>query len=351
MTKNSPLTYSQTGVDIDKGDQFVERIAPHARATKRLGAMDQLGGFGGLFDLKALNMNDPLLVGATDGVGSKLDIAMELQKYDTIGIDLVAMCVNDLICQGAEPLFFLDYFAVHALSPEIGEDIVKGVSEGCIQANCQLIGGETAEMPSLYPKDKFDLAGFCVGAVERGDVLPKKSEIQAGHRVIGVSSSGLHSNGYSLIRAVLEKAELKLEDILPGTGFKLGELMIEPTRIYVQEALSAAGDCLGFAHITGGGLMGNIKRILPEGLGLRLDMSLVPAPELARFAIDQSYVEAQEAYRVWNMGIGLVAIVEDDSEKIGRVMEAFSAFEVYDLGEVTGQAENRLIDHKFQLKG
>lgn len=348
MQSTQPLTYAQTGVDIDRGDAFVEQIAPLAKSTRRNGSLDALGGFGGLFDLKAVGMTDPVLVAATDGVGSKLDIALDLNKFDSIGIDLVAMCVNDLICQNAQPLFFLDYLAVNRLDPEQGVELITGITDGCLQSGAQLIGGETAEMPSLYPVGKFDLAGFAVGAVERDAVLPRR-DIQAGDRVIGIHSAGLHSNGYSLINAVLRQAGLGLGDDLPGTSHNIGGLMLEPTRIYVKAALTAAHAVKAYAHITGGGLIGNVVRVLPKGLGLDLDASVVPAPDLARFAINHGHVTAAEAYRVWNMGIGFVAIVADDGDKIGEVFEAFSAFECFDLGVVTADSKTQLRDNKFDL--
>ncbi len=341
------MTYAQSGVDIDRGDAFVDQIAPLAKSTRRLGSMDAIGGFGGLFDLKALGMNDPVLVAGTDGIGSKLDWAEEMNRFDTIGIDLVAMCVNDLLCQNAQPLFFLDYFAVHKLDPDQGASLIKGVVEGCLQSDCQLIGGETAEMPSLYPVGKFDLAGFAVGAVEREEILPK-ADIHAGQKLVGIESSGLHSNGYSLISHVLKEAGLTAHDKLPNTDARIGDLLLEPTKIYVKEAKSASPLVSAFAHITGGGMIGNVKRVLPKSLGLNIDMSEVQAPALADWAIQSGWVEAGEASRVWNMGIGLVAVLKD-----GVIFEDFAQHftnsKCYELGEITEEPKHQLRDEKYNL--
>ena len=352
MAQKSPITYAQSGVDIKAGDAFVDDLAPYAHQTRRTGSLDGIGGFGGLFDLKAIGKKDPVLVAGCDGVGSKLDIAFALNVYDTIGYDLVAMCVNDLICQNAETLFFLDYLAVNKLDPVQNLEMIKGISAACIEAGCQLIGGETAELPSLYATGKFDLAGFAVGAVERDEILPRLDAIRPGDRLIGIASSGTHSNGYSLLQRVLKEAGLTLDRDLPGTGHNIGELMLEPTRIYVKPALEAANFVKAYAHITGGGLLGNIKRVLPKGMGIALNTTVVPAPDLCNFAIKDGWVEAEEAYRVWNMGIGLVAVVEDDGEVIGKFGEPFAraGFGVYDLGRLTEGAEKSLQDDKFDLK-
>ncbi len=347
MSKPSPLTYAQSGVDIDRGDAFVEKIAPLAKSTRRAGSMDAIGGFGGLFDLKALGMKDPILVAGTDGIGSKLDWAEEMNRFDTIGIDLVAMCVNDLLCQNAQPLFFLDYFAVHKLDAEQGAELIKGVVEGCLQSECQLIGGETAEMPTLYPVGKFDLAGFAVGVVERDEILPK-STLKAGQKIVGVASSGLHSNGFSLIGRVLKEAGLGVHDALPDTSHKIGNLLLEPTRIYVKNAKAAAPLVQAYAHITGGGLVGNLKRVLPKGMGLEVNLSAVEAPLLADWAIRSGWVEAQEAQRVWNMGIGLVAIL-DEGASFAEFESHFPGQRCYELGELTDQSADILRDKKYDL--
>ncbi len=347
MTNPSPLTYAQSGVDIDRGDAFVEKIAPMAKSTRRTGSMDAIGGFGGLFDLAALGMNDPILVAGTDGIGSKLDWALEMDRYHTIGIDLVAMCVNDLLCQNAQPLFFLDYFAVNKLDPDQGAALVEGVVEGCLQSDCQLIGGETAEMPTLYPAGKFDLAGFAVGAVERDQILPKR-EITAGQKLVGVASSGLHSNGYTLIGRVLEEASLGVQDRLPELDAIIGDLLLEPTRIYVRPGKQAAPMVSAYAHITGGGLVGNLKRVLPQGIGFDIDLSDVAPPALADWAIRSGWVEAEEAQRVWNMGIGLVAVLEEGAS-IQEFAEKFDADHVYELGTINAKGEYNLRDQKYGL--
>ena len=343
----TPLTYSQTGVDIAQGDALVERIAPLAARTRGAGAMDAIGGFGGLFDLRALEMRDPILVAATDGVGSKLEIAQQMHAYRSIGQDLVAMCVNDLLCQNATPLFFLDYLAVHKLDVDQATELIDGIASACQTANCQLIGGETAEMPSIYPHGKFDLAGFAVGAVERDSRLPT-GKARAGARVLGIASSGLHANGYALAQAVLQRAGLSLSAKLPKSARTVGEVLLEPTHIYTSAALAASQHVEAYAHITGGGLLANIERVLPAGLGLDLDLSLVPAPLFADYAIGTGAVSALEAYRVWNMGVGLVAIVASDAAA-AQVRAAFSGFDCYELGVVIDQPEQRLRDSKFQL--
>ena len=268
QAKPNRLTYKQAGVDISAGNALVEAIKPLARSTARKGSKTALGGFGGLFDLKACGFNDPVLVAANDGVGTKLRLAIDCNKHDTVGIDLVAMCVNDLVVQGAEPLFFLDYLACGKLDVAAATDVIAGIAEGCKQAGCALIGGETAEMPGMYQGDDYDLAGFAVGAVERRAVLPKKT-IGAGDVLIGLASTGVHSNGYSLVRKVVELSGEKLSAAAPfdhdGT---LGEALLAPTRIYVKSLLSALQNCRGvkgFAHITGGGFTENIPRVLPDG--------------------------------------------------------------------------------------
>ena len=277
--KERGLTYAQAGVDIDAGNRMVELIKPLVRATARAGADAEIGGFGGLFDLKRAGYSDPILVAANDGVGTKVKIAIETGRHDTIGIDLVAMSVNDLVVQGAEPLFFLDYYACGKLEPEIGAAVVAGISIGCRQAGCALIGGETAEMPGLYQGDDYDLAGFAVGAAERGALLPR-SDIAAGDVIIGLASSGVHSNGFSLVRKVVAKSGLLWTAPAPfDAAHSLGEAMLTPTRIYVKSCLAAiraTQGVKGLAHITGGGFPDNIPRVLPDGLGARIDLGKVP---------------------------------------------------------------------------
>ena len=268
-----PLTYKEAGVDIDAGDALVEHIKPLARSTDRPGVMGGLGGFGGLFDLKAAGFKDPILVSGTDGVGTKLKVAIEAGVPDTVGIDLVAMCVNDIVVQGAEPLFFLDYYASGRLDVETGRRVVAGIAEGCRRAGCALVGGETAEMPGMYVEGDYDLAGFSVGAAERDGLLPR-SDIAAGDVVLGLASSGVHSNGYSLVRRIVERSGLGYDAAAPFAKASLGQALLEPTRIYVKPLLSAiraTGAIKGLAHITGGGLPGNVPRCLPDGMRARLD--------------------------------------------------------------------------------
>src|SRR5450755_865954 len=263
------LTYKDAGVDIDAGEALVNRIAPAARATRRRGADADLGGFGGLFDLKAAGFKDPILVAGTDGVGTKLKLAIDTRRFEGLGQDLVAMCVNDIVVQGAEPLFFLDYYATGKLEVESAAIVVEGIARACKESGCALIGGETAEMPGLYAKGDFDLAGFAVGAVERSAILPKTATMKAGDVLIGVSSSGVHSNGYSLVRRIVEMTGLSLSSPAPfADGVSLGEALLTPTRLYVKSALAAIGrgGVKGLAHITGGGIPGNLPRALPVGL-------------------------------------------------------------------------------------
>ena len=272
------LTYKDAGVDIDAGEALVTRIGPAAKATRRRGADADLGGFGGLFDLKAAGFKDPILVSGTDGVGTKLKLAIDTKRYDGIGQDLVAMCVNDIVVQGAEPLFFLDYYATGKLDVESAATVVEGIARACKESGCALIGGETAEMPGLYAKGDFDLAGFTVGAVERDAILPKLSAMKAGDVLIGVPSSGVHSNGYSLVRKVVEKSGLTLEAEAPfAPGKTLGEALLTPTRRYVKDALAAmqSGGVKGLAHITGGGITDNLPRCLPGGLDGEVDLSAI----------------------------------------------------------------------------
>jgi phosphoribosylformylglycinamidine cyclo-ligase len=321
------LTYKDAGVDIDAGEELVARIAPAARATRRSGADADLGGFGGLFDLKAAGFKDPVLVAATDGVGTKLKIAIDTGLFDGIGQDLVAMCVNDIVVQGAEPLFFLDYYASAKLDVDAAARVIQGIARACKESGCALIGGETAEMPGLYAKGDFDLAGFSVGAVERGHVLPRTAEMVPGDVLIGVASSGVHSNGYSLVRKVVEKSGLSWDAEAPfAPGTKLGEALLTPTRLYVKSALEAlhAGRVKGFAHITGGGITENLPRALPEGMDADVDLdSWTPAPVFGWMA-KSAGIAAPEMLRTFNCGIGMVAIVSEKSS--GRVIEAFQQY-------------------------
>ena len=314
----SSLTYRAAGVDIEAGDALVDAIKPLARATDRPGTMGGLGGFGALFDLKAAGFRDPVLVSSTDGVGTKLRVAIEAGIHGTVGIDLVAMCVNDLVVQGAEPLFFLDYFATGALDVAAARDVIAGIAEGCRIAGCALVGGETAEMPGMYAKGDYDLAGFSVGAAERGALLP--AGVAPGDVLLGLASSGVHSNGFSLVRRVLEARGLGLGDAAPfAPGQRLGEALLAPTRIYVKPllALHRAGLLKAAAHITGGGLPGNLPRVLPKGVSALMDGGAWTVPPVFAFLAEAGNVTPEEMLRVFNCGIGMVCVVPAD-----RAMEA-----------------------------
>ncbi|MEM7745593.1 MAG: phosphoribosylformylglycinamidine cyclo-ligase [Pseudomonadota bacterium] len=329
------LTYADAGVDIDAGDALVERIKPAAASTNRPGVMEGLGGFGALFDPRAAGFQDPVLVAATDGVGTKLRIAVETGRLDTVGIDLVAMCVNDLICQGAEPLFFLDYLATGKLDVESAARVVSGIAEGCRQAGCALIGGETAEMPGMYTGDDFDLAGFAVGAMERGTGLPRA--VAEGDALIGLPSSGVHSNGYSLVRRILSDADLGWETPAPFADSTLGEVLLAPTRIYVRSVLPLVrqGTVHAMAHITGGGLTGNTPRVLPDGLGAEIDLDAWDLPGVFRWLINQSGLETAEALRTFNCGIGMVLVVPADRAEDVMSALADADEEAFRLGTVS----------------
>src|ERR671917_228725 len=301
--RTNGLTYAEAGVDIDAGNAMVEAIKPLVRATRRPGAEAEIGGFGGLFDLKAAGFRDPVLVAANDGVGTKVKIAIEAGIHETIGIDLVAMCVNDIVVQGAEPLFFLDYFAVGKLRPEVGVAVVKGIAEGCRLAGCALIGGETAEMPGLYAAEDYDLAGFAVGAAERGTLLPR-ADVAPGDVLLGLPSSGAHSNGFSLIRRIAGHAGLTWSDAAPfAQARSLGQALLEPTRIYVKPllaAIRATGAVKALAHITGGGFPDNIPRVLPKGLGASLDLGSIPVPPVFGWLAKTGGVAETEMLRTFN---------------------------------------------------
>jgi phosphoribosylformylglycinamidine cyclo-ligase len=319
-------TYKDAGVDTDAGDALVERIGPAAKATARAGADAALGGFGGLFDLKAAGFKDPLLVASTDGVGTKLKIAIETGRLDTIGQDLVAMCVNDIVVQGAEPLFFLDYYAAGALDVDQAARVIEGVARACRESGCALIGGETAEMPGMYAKGDFDVAGFAVGAVERGSVLPKTNDMKAGDVLIGVASSGIHSNGFSLVRKVVEAAGLSYSAPAPFAKMKtLGEALLTPTRLYVKSALAAvrAGGVKGLAHITGGGITGNLPRALPNGLDAEVDLGSWKLLPVFAWLAREAGLEQDEMLRTFNCRVGLIAVV--DPVKVDAVIAAFES--------------------------
>jgi len=318
------MTYKDSGVDIRAGDELVARISPAAKATARRGAGAALGGFGGLFDLKEAGFKDPLLVAATDGVGTKLKLAIETKRFGDIGQDLVAMCVNDLVVQGAEPLFFLDYYATGVLNVDEAAETVAGIARACAQAGCALIGGETAEMPGLYAQGDFDLAGFSVGAVERSAVLPDTNAMQEDDVLIGVSSSGIHSNGFSLVRKVLSTNGYALDAPAPfSRENKLVDVLLTPTRLYVKSALAAihAGGVRGFAHITGGGITENLPRILPDSLSAHIDLDSWPLPAVFAWLSLEAGLTDSEMLTTFNCGLGLIAVVE--ASKAGMVIEAF----------------------------
>jgi phosphoribosylformylglycinamidine cyclo-ligase len=318
------LTYKDAGVDIDAGEALVERIGPAARATRRRGADADLGGFGGLFDLKAAGFKDPILVAGTDGVGTKLKLAIDTRRFDGIGQDLVAMCVNDIVVQGAEPLFFLDYYATGKLEVDCAAIVVEGIARACKESGCALIGGETAEMPGLYAKGDFDLAGFAVGAVERDALLPKTAAMKPGDVLIGIASSGVHSNGFSLVRKVVENAGLSLDAPAPfAPGKSLGEALLAPTRLYVRSALEAihTGGVKGLAHITGGGITDNLPRCLPQGLDAEVDLSAIAVLPVFQWLARQAGVAEQEMLRTFNCGIGMIVVA--DERNAGHVIDAF----------------------------
>ena len=337
--KPSGLTYAEAGVDIDAGNKLVDLIRPAVRATRRPGADGEIGGFGGVFDLKAAGFVDPLLVAANDGVGTKVKIAIESGRHDTIGVDLVAMCVNDLIVQGAEPLFFLDYYATGKLAPEAAASVVRGIARGCETAGCALLGGETAEMPGLYAEGDYDLAGFAVGAVERSGLLPRR--VAAGDIVFGLPSSGVHSNGFSLVRRITARAGLAWNAPAPFEPARgLAEALLEPTRIYVKPllaALKATDKIAALAHITGGGFPDNLPRVLPKGLGVTLDLAALSVPSVFRWLAQEGGLAQSEMLRTFNCGVGMVVVASrrgaDEAEaalraagespmKIGEIVEA-----------------------------
>lgn len=308
--QDNGITYADAGVDIDAGNALVERIKPAAAATRRAGVMSGLGGFGALFDLRAAGFTDPVLVAATDGVGTKLRIAIDTGHVDGVGVDLVAMCVNDLICQGAEPLFFLDYFATGKLELDQATRIIEGIARGCAATGCALIGGETAEMPGMYPKGDFDLAGFAVGAMERGRDLP--AGVAEGDVLLGLASDGVHSNGYSLVRRIVELSGLGWADPCPWAEGSLGAALLTPTRLYVRPVLAALrqGGLHAVAHITGGGLTENLPRVLPEGLGAAIDLSVWTLPPVFRWLAETGGLQETELLKTFNSGIGMIAVVD-----------------------------------------
>lgn len=332
------ITYADAGVDIDAGNALVDRIKPAARRTQRSGVMSGLGGFGALFDLKAAGYEDPILVGATDGVGTKLRIAIDTGNVDGVGIDLVAMCVNDLVCQGAEPLFFLDYFATGKLETEVAARIIEGIAEGCVQSGCALIGGETAEMPGMYEAGDFDLAGFAVGAMERGADLP--SGVKEGDVLLGLASNGVHSNGYSLVRKLVEVSGLGWDDDCPWMEGTLGAALLAPTRLYVRQSLEAvrAGGVHGLAHITGGGLTENLPRVLPEGLGASIELSAWELPAVFKWLAATGGMAESELLKTFNCGIGMILVVEADRAEAISALLTEAGEDVSRIGSV-GQGD------------
>ena len=347
--KTRGFTYAQAGVDIDAGNRMIELIKPLVRATARPGADAEIGGFGGLFDLKRIGYRDPVLVAATDGVGTKLKVAIETGRHDTIGIDLVAMSVNDLVVQGAEPLFFLDYYACGKLEPEIGAAVVAGISIGCREAGCALIGGETAEMPGVYQGDDYDLAGFAVGAVERDAILPR-SDIADGDIIVGLASSGIHSNGYSLARKVVEKTGLPWAAPAPFLPERsLGNAILTPTRIYVNACITAIRETKavkGMAHITGGGFPDNIPRILPKGLGARIDLTQITVPPVFQWLAREGNIAQNEMLRTFNCGIGMTVVTAPgEVDAVTKTFERSGETAVV-LGTVTKETgDQRVIYH------
>ena len=338
--QSSGLSYRDAGVDIDAGNSLIERIKPHAKRTLRPGVMGGLGGFGALFEVPLDRYKEPVLVSGTDGVGTKLKLAMDMGKHDTIGIDLVAMCVNDLIVGGAEPLFFLDYYATGSLNVDAATDVIKGIADGCELSACALSGGETAEMPGMYEGEDYDLAGFCVGIVEKSKVIDG-SKVKAGDTIIGIASSGAHSNGYSLVRKVLEVSGASLDDDLAGRP--LGEQLLEPTRIYVKPLLDLISkvDVHSLCHITGGGLPENLPRVLPENCRAVIDGASWQRPAVFGWLQQQGNIAKSEMYRTFNCGVGMVVVVDaaqaqqtiDELKANGEEAVVIGSIEAYSEGE------------------
>ena len=329
------MTYADAGVSIDAGNALVRAIGPLARSTARPGADAELGGFGGFFDLKAAGYADPLLVAANDGVGTKLKLAIETGRHDGVGIDLVAMCANDLIVQGAEPLFFLDYYATAKLDNDVAAAVVASIAEGCRQAGCALIGGETAEMPGMYSGGDYDLAGFCVGAVDRDKVLTGR-EIDSGDVLLGLASSGVHSNGFSLVRKIIEKNGWNLDQTFPALGTSLGEALLEPTKIYVRALLPLVqqGMIKGLAHITGGGLLENVPRVLPDNCHAVVDAGRWDMPEIYALLQQGGRIAPEEMVRTFNCGIGMVVIVgSSEADRVSNELEGAGEM-VFEIGRV-----------------
>jgi phosphoribosylformylglycinamidine cyclo-ligase len=356
VTVVAQARYAAAGVDIDAGNRLVEMIKPLVRATARPGAAAEIGGFGGLFDLKAAGFSDPILVAATDGVGTKVKIAVETGRHDTIGIDLVAMSVNDLVVQGAEPLFFLDYFACGKLDPAVGAAVVSGIAAACREVGCALIGGETAEMPGVYQGGDYDLAGFAVGALSRADLLPR-ADLAAGDIVVGLAASGVHSNGFSLVRRIVAETGLPWNAPAPfAPSQSLGEALLTPTKLYVRSCLAAARKTKGLkalAHITGGGFVDNIPRVLPDGLSIALDLDRVPVLPVFKWLARTGNIAEAEMLRTFNCGIGMVAILSAAEAEAAIAQFAANGETVLRLGEVIkAEGEPRVVFRgKLDLAG
>lgn len=339
--QKSGATYADAGVSIDAGNKLVDNIKPLVKSTARPGAQSEIGGFGGLFDLKEAGFKDPILVAANDGVGTKVKIAIESGINHTVGIDLVAMCVNDLIVQGAEPLFFLDYYATGKLNPTVGAEIVKGIVEGCKMSGCALIGGETAEMPGLYANGDYDLAGFAVGAAERGKLLPK--DVAEGDVVLGLASSGVHSNGFSLVRKLITDGGLSYDGICPwGGAVTIAQALLEPTRIYVKPLLAALKKSDGInalAHITGGGLIENIPRVLPDDLACEIDLEKITPPKVFGWLQYYGRIAQNEMLRTFNCGVGMIVVVSPSQADAVTEILAAEGESVMRLGHIRKRQE------------
>ncbi|RPF50028.1 phosphoribosylformylglycinamidine cyclo-ligase [Aquisalibacillus elongatus] len=331
--------YQESGVNLEAGYEAVERMSSHVKRTHRTGVMGSFGSFGGMFDLSHLNLKEPVLISGTDGVGTKLKLAFELDRHDTIGMDAVAMCVNDIVVQGAEPLYFLDYIGIGVSRPDVIESIVKGIADGCEEAGCGLIGGETAEMPGLYDEDEYDVAGFAVGACEKSELITN-DQIKSGDKLIGLPSSGVHSNGFSLVRKIIYDQQLDLNKVYSPFNQTLGEELLTPTMIYVKDIIALKGLIKGAAHITGGGFYENIPRMLPDGVGATIHTNVYPTPKIFPFLQEHGQLEKDDLYRVFNMGIGMVLAV--DSQDVDQIMTLLD--EAYVIGEVTNQDGIQLVE-------
>ncbi len=339
--KNHSLSYEDAGVSIEQGNELVARIKQTTANTHRNGVMGSIGGFGALFDLSSLDYKQPVLVSGTDGVGTKIKLAIEHQRHESIGIDLVAMCVNDLIVQGAEPLFFLDYFASSKLDVEVAETVINGIAEGCQLAGCSLIGGETAEMPGMYADGDYDLAGFCVGAVEKDDIIDGAA-VQEGDTLIALASSGCHSNGYSLIRKVLEVSEANPQSLLDGKP--IVDILLEPTRIYVKSILQLVNQMPvnAISHITGGGLIENIPRVIPDSLSVELNRASWDFPAIFDWLKQQGHIDQEEMYRTFNCGVGMVICIASDHAEQALSLLSDCGEQAWVIGHVSDKCDHKV---------